>query len=68
MMILRGVLILLILVWTGTAVSTVIPSDNASKANRMGYKSICSYTPISTAILVSLAVVTVGVGFKFGVF
>jgi hypothetical protein len=66
--IIRWVLILLILTWTGTAAATLVPNDDASKQNRIGYKSICSYTPISTVILGGLAIVGVFMGYRFGYF
>ena len=36
------------------SVFTLIPAE-ASKANSLGYYSICSYSPISSIILLSLA-------------
>jgi hypothetical protein len=36
------------------AVLTLIPREAASKACRLGYKALCSFTPISTAILLAL--------------
>lgn len=68
MVIIRGVLVLLVLVWAGTAAATVIPSEDASKPNRLGYKSRCSYTPISTVILAGLAIIGALSGYRFGVF
>jgi hypothetical protein len=40
------------------AVKTVIPNAQASKACLLGYKAVCSFTPISTAILVAAVVIT----------
>ena len=37
------------------AVVTLIPMASASKASLLGYKSHCSFTPISTLILLALA-------------
>ena len=37
------------------AVVTLIPLAPASKASLLGYKALCSFTPISTFILVLLA-------------
>jgi hypothetical protein len=34
------------------AVKTAFPSESASKACLLGYKAVCSFTPISTVILV----------------
>jgi hypothetical protein len=49
---------LLIAVWVLAAVKTVIPFPFVSKACMLGYKSGCSFAPISTAILVLAAVIT----------
>jgi hypothetical protein len=40
------------------AVKTVIPNAKASKPCLLGYKATCSFTPISTVILVIAAIVT----------
>jgi hypothetical protein len=45
------------------SVFTLIPSE-ASKVNRLGYYSICSYSPISSIILLSLASVSILIAFK----
>lgn len=39
------------------AVITVVSDSSASKANMLGYKSHCSFVPISTIILVIMALV-----------
>ena len=39
-----------------SAIKTVIPNDEVSKACVLGYKAACSFTPISTAILTIAAV------------
>lgn len=39
------------------AVITVIPDSSASRECRLGYKAHCSFTPISTIILIVLAIV-----------
>ena len=49
---------LLIAVWILAAVKTVIPFPFVSKACVLGYKSGCSFAPISTVILVFAAVIT----------
>lgn len=41
---------------TVTAVITVMPDGDASRPNRMGYNSTCPFAPISTLILVAIAV------------
>lgn len=33
------------------AVTTLIPHGGASKPNMMGYKSLCSFAPVSTLIM-----------------
>jgi hypothetical protein len=38
------------------AVKTVIPNDKASKPCLLGYKAACSFTPISTIILILAAI------------
>lgn len=40
------------------AVKTVIPNEEASKPCLLGYKAACSFTPISTAILIIAAIGT----------
>jgi hypothetical protein len=40
------------------AAKTVIPNSNASKPCLLGYKATCSFTPISTAILILAATAT----------
>ena len=39
------------------AIKTVIPNADVSKACRLGYKAACSFTPISTAILIIAAAI-----------
>jgi len=36
---------------------TLVPDSSASKESMLGYKSHCSFTPISTIILILIAVV-----------
>ena len=38
-----------------SALLTVIPWAGASKACRLGYKALCSFTPYGTLILLALA-------------
>jgi hypothetical protein len=38
-----------------SALLTVIPRAGASKACRLGYKALCSFTPYGTLILLALA-------------
>ncbi len=55
---LQIVLIVAIAILSIAAVKTVIPNSNASKPCLLGYKAACSFTPISTAILVLTAIIT----------
>jgi energy-converting hydrogenase Eha subunit C len=52
------VAIAVIVILSIAAVKTAIPNSNASKPCLLGYKAACSFTPISTVILVLGAVVT----------
>ena len=36
------------------AVVTLIPMTSASKASLLGYKALCSFTPVSTIMLLAL--------------
>jgi len=47
-------LVLSILLVIG-AILTVIPNAGASKPNIIGYRSICTFSPVSTAIMLFLA-------------
>jgi hypothetical protein len=40
--------------FTALSVMTLIP-EQASRPNRLGYYSVCSYAPISTAILLAIS-------------
>ena len=44
------------------SVFTLIPS-HASKLNRLGYYSICSYSPISSMILLALSAISLRVAY-----
>ena len=50
-MILTGLAILIVV----SALSTVLPYAAASKANLLGYKSLCAFVPLSTLILLGVA-------------
>ncbi len=39
------------------AVKTALPETKATKSCLLGYKALCSFTPISTIILAAVAVV-----------
>ena len=47
------------LIFTGVylvlMVVTLLPSASASKASMLGYKALCSFSPISAIILLALA-------------
>lgn len=46
------VLFSLTLFFTLLAISTIVPSERASKVCMIGYKAHCTFTPISTIICV----------------
>jgi len=50
-----GILLGLTILLTIAAILTVIPNAGASKESMLGYKSICSFAPIATIILLLLA-------------
>jgi hypothetical protein len=52
------VAIVVIVILSIAAVKTVIPNEKASKPCLLGYKAACSFTPISTIILIVAAVGT----------
>jgi hypothetical protein len=45
------------------SIFTLIPS-HASKVNRLGYYSVCSYSPISTIILFALSAFSIRIALK----
>ena len=52
------IVIVVIAILAIAAVKTAIPNADASKPCLLGYKAACSFTPISTAILISAAIIT----------
>lgn len=52
------ILFIITIILTIGAVSTMIPSEHATKISLLGYKAHCSYTPISTIICIALAGIT----------
>jgi hypothetical protein len=55
-MLVVGIILLVIAVLTVIlAVYTLVPSPKASKKNMIGYKSVCSLTPVSTVIMAMVA-------------
>ncbi|HSV48722.1 MAG TPA: hypothetical protein VLH35_00275 [Candidatus Acidoferrales bacterium] len=48
---------IVIIIITIAAVKTALPEAAASKPCLLGYKALCSFTPISTIILATIAVV-----------
>ncbi len=53
---LRIIVYVAIIILSIAAVKTAIPNADASKPCLIGYKAACSFTPISTVILVVAAV------------
>ncbi|MCK4594427.1 hypothetical protein KAU45_07985 [bacterium] len=49
-----NVFLILTIVFTLAAISTLIPSPSASGECLIGYKAHCTYTPVSTAICLVL--------------
>ena len=49
---------IIIAAWVLAAIKTIIPFPYVSKACMLGYKSGCSFAPISTAMLIIGAVIT----------
>ena len=47
------VFVIIIIALSIAAIKTVIPNSKASKACLIGYRATCSFTPISTIILVA---------------
>ncbi|MBN1357258.1 hypothetical protein JW988_00660 [Candidatus Bathyarchaeota archaeon] len=52
------VAVAVIVILSIAAVKTVIPNEKVSKPCLIGYKAACSFTPISTAILILAAIGT----------
>jgi len=52
------VAVVVIVILCIAAVKTVIPNEEVSKPCLVGYKAACSFTPISTVILILAAVST----------
>jgi hypothetical protein len=50
------IFVIIIVALSIAAIKTVIPNPNASKASLLGYKAACSFAPISTTILVLVAI------------
>ena len=55
---LKIVAVAVIVILSLAAVKTVIPNEEASKPCLLSYKAACSFTPISTAILIIAAIGT----------
>jgi hypothetical protein len=51
-------LLMLTLLFTICAVSTLAPSERVSKVCMLGYKAHCSFTPISTLVCIAFAGMT----------
>jgi hypothetical protein len=52
------VAIVVIFILSIAAVKTAIPNEKASKTCLLGYKAACSFTPVSTIILIIVAIGT----------
>jgi hypothetical protein len=52
---LRIVLIVVIAILSIAALKTAVPAEEASKVCLLGYNTFCSFTPVSTLILVLAA-------------
>ena len=61
------VFVFIIVALSIAAIKTVIPDLNASKACLLGYKATCSFTPLSTAILVLVAISVFATAKRFAV-
>ncbi len=49
-----GIFLILTILFTLAAISTLVPQASVSKNCMLGYKAHCSFTPISTIICVLL--------------
>jgi hypothetical protein len=63
LLLLMGLFLFMGLGFLVLSVFTLIPS-HASKLNRLGYYSICSYSPISTMILLALSAVSLKIAYR----
>jgi len=52
------ILFIITIICTIAAISTVIPSSSASKESLLGYKSHCSFAPISTIMCLLFSAIT----------
>jgi hypothetical protein len=52
---LASILLVLSLLFSAGAALTLFPFAGAGKPNMAGYRSLCSFTPVSTAIMLFLA-------------
>ncbi|MGC9363600.1 MAG: hypothetical protein ACP5FZ_03420 [Fidelibacterota bacterium] len=50
-----GKLMILTILFTLAAISTILPQASASKACPLGYYAHCTFTPVSTLICILLA-------------
>ena len=53
-----GWLLILTIIFTSAAISTLYPQASASKACMLGYYAHCTFTPFSTIICILLAGIT----------
>lgn len=45
------------------SIITLVPAE-ASKLNRLGYSSVCSFTPLSTGILMVFSIISLWVAWR----
>lgn len=51
------ILLIILIILLVLGVKTLIPNANASKPCLLGYKAACSFTPISTFILLGMVII-----------
>ncbi|NOQ24806.1 MAG: hypothetical protein GQ564_05535 [Bacteroidales bacterium] len=51
-------LLVLTILFTVCAISTVLPSERVNEISMLGYKAHCSFTPVSTILCIGLAGLT----------
>lgn len=52
------VLLVLTILFTVCALSTVLPSERVNEVSMLGYKAHCSFTPVSTILCIGFAGLT----------
>jgi hypothetical protein len=59
------VFVIIIIALTIAAIKTVIPNAKASKPCLLGYRAACSFTPVSTIILIVADIAILVIAKKF---